>query len=70
MEDLKQNPPASIKSDAASEYMRGYSDGRQQFKEEIADWLKHEADAHELFYNREKAHCIRELIRLLNERDQ
>lgn len=30
MEDLKQTPPASIESDAPSEYMRGYSDGLAQ----------------------------------------
>ncbi len=30
MEDLKQTPPASIESDAPSEYMRGYSDGREK----------------------------------------
>lgn len=36
MEDLKQTPPASIESDAASEYMRGYSDGLAQAEETIA----------------------------------
>lgn len=36
MEDLKQTPPASIESDAPSEYMRGYSDGLAQAEETIA----------------------------------
>lgn len=35
-EDLKQTPPASIESDAPSEYMRGYSDGLAQAEETIA----------------------------------
>lgn len=35
-EDLKQDPPASIESDAPSEYMRGYSDGLAQAEETIA----------------------------------
>lgn len=36
MEDLKQTPPASIESDAPSEYMRGYSDGLAQAENELA----------------------------------
>lgn len=35
-EDLKQPPPASIESDAPSEYMRGYSDGLAQAEARIA----------------------------------